>query len=262
MKTYLAGQQVVFSVPLVDSEGVVFLASAASYRVLDETGNVLLGPTVINPWLGTETAAAVTIPGVNNTLAGALVRGLRQVEVTFTTAGGTILLVDGYIIEATEPLAVPTTSFTTYGNALLVGASMPNLESWGAASRADRVSSLMAARDNLCAMSYRWEALQDPMRWIEPNFAVQRLDLLDADEFIALSPEFRVALAQAQVIQADHLLGGDGVTKWRDKGIFAMTIGESKQMFRPGVPLNLPVCAAALRVIGRYVDYSIRVGRN
>jgi hypothetical protein len=269
MKSYLAGQEVKVVLPLVDADGQSIVATAASYRVLNEEGGVVQGPASLTPWAGSETEATVTVTAGNNGLGAGVMRGLRRVELTLTTATGTKLIEDAYTIEPTEPFTVPTNSFQTYGKALLTGSLMPKMSAWDSSSRADRISALLAARDNLCKLSYKWEALLDPMQYIEPEFVAHRLDLLTNEEYLALPEEFRAALEKAQLVEANHLLTDIGTgtvagqtAKMREAGLFSMTTGESSNMFRPGKPMRHAVCEDALRVIGRYVNYSKRLGRS
>ncbi|GAL22948.1 hypothetical protein JCM19235_1249 [Vibrio maritimus] len=63
------------------------------------------------------------------------------------------------------------------------------------------------------------------------------------------------------MLEAEHLLGGDGTEDLRAKGVMSYTVGEVKQFFRTSKPLDLVVSKHALRYIGRYVQYNRRLSR-
>jgi hypothetical protein len=81
-------------------------------------------------------------------------------------------------------------------------------------------------------------------------------------QFVALPVRFKRALMLAQVAEADTLLsGGSSFEELRREGLMSMTVGESKQFFQSGKPLNLPVSRRAIGYLKPYVSYTLRVGR-
>lgn len=260
MKHYLADQAVTVTVDLVDEAGAPYDATAVSYRVLNEAGTVIVNPTVVNPWVSGSPSVTVTVPSGSNALLVDTKRGLRVVEFTLTTAAGTRLLTDTYLIEAIEPLTVPDNTFQTLAAAELLATELPKLDGWSAAARADKVAALMQARIDISALPFRY-TFADPMSHVEPEFGVDDLKLLSEAEWNALSDEFKTALYRAQVYQANDILGGDPYEARRRQGLMSETIAESSMMFRPGTPLKMPVCERAMRELSKYLVRRARVGR-
>jgi hypothetical protein len=262
MNSYIAAQDVKSVINLVDSDGSAIVATAANYRVLNEQGGVVQGPSAIAPWTGTETQASIVVTANNNQLIGTSTRGLRRVELTLTTATGTKILEDAFIIEASDPLVIAMNSFITYSQALLTASANPKWSKFNAASRSDKISALLAARDGLTRVTYKWEGLIDPRDFAEPEFVVFDLSLVSVSDYNTLPEEFKAALAKAQIAEANHLLGGDEIARFRESGLMSMTVGETSQMFRPGKPLQFPICEEAMRILGRYIQHGKRLART
>jgi hypothetical protein len=259
MDTYLAGQALTPTVELVDSAGVAITATAISRRVLDQDGTVILEAAALTPPVS-GTTLTVPVGAIYNALAEGQTRALRVIELTITTAQGVKLVTSNYIIEALEPLSVPTTSFQTFAQAQLASGNIAELAGWRTATRSTQIAALIEARNHIARLQFTYIHGQG-MNYVEPEFAIGDISLLDEEEFEALSEEFRAALALAQIYEADDILGGNPFDKRRRDGVMSETIGESSMMFRPGTPTERTVCSRALKALSRYINRSVRIGR-
>lgn len=260
MDKYLAGQALNIKVPLVDAVGALINATAVSYRLLNEAGAVIVGATVVNPFVAGSEDVTIATSSANNTLTG-VTRGLRVLELTLTTAAGPRLVEQSYLIETLEPLVVPDESFQTLKQAELLGVSMPQIPSWELASRDARVAALIQARLHIAALAYRF-TFADDQSHLEPEFGVSDLKLLSTAEFNELSDEFKVALKRAQVFEADDILAGTTTLEGKRRaGLLSETIGESSMMFRSGRRPNYSTGDRATRVLAKYLVRGLRIGR-
>ena len=68
----------------------------------------------------------------------------------------------------------------------------------------------------------------------------------------------------AQVADAAATLTPDPVEEKRAKGLILDTIGETKQMFRSGRPVNSPVCKKAMDYLRDFVvtGSALKIGRT
>jgi hypothetical protein len=262
MEKYLAGADVTVTIPFVDSSGNAFTPSSASYRVLDEDGTVLID-TIPVPWLDPGGAPVSILVGAGeNALPAGSMRALRTVEVLAKTDAGSRLLIQNYVIEASEPLVPGTNSFQTINKAELIALDIPNLPSWGNASRDERVAALIQARLNIGQMSYRYRWSQDWQNYIQPEFGLYSIIQMTQAQYLTLPIDFRQAVERAQIMEADDLLGGDPVLAKRAQGIVSETVGGSTTMFGQVRPARQLICARAMHELGRYVVKRIRLSRT
>lgn len=259
MEKYIAGQALSITVSLTDDAGVHVVASAASYRLLTETGAVLVGATAVPAFIAGDELVVIVVSGANNTLSG-VTRGLRSLELTLTTTVGPRLLEYTYLIHALEPLTVPDDSFQTLKEAILLATTMPQVGGWDGATSDDRASALIEARLHIASISYYFTFTDQSH--LEPEFGVSDLKLLTESEYDALSDEFRTALCRAQVYEADEILTGTNSYEGKRRaGVFSETIGESSVMLRPGRIADRLISDRAARVLGRYMRNTIRIAR-
>lgn len=280
MKTFSAGTQVLLSVPLQDASGNLINVASVSYHVADEAGVQVLSTTALDDFAPDSPSADIVVPAENNTLSGGALRGLRSVQLQCVTDdGNTINLQAAYALAAGDPLVVGTNSFCTFVQAEFAAMSIPSLDSWKNASDDDKLAALMDARAHIVQLSFaplnsnvNWG--QDSLNYIpEGTYTTDyvgnsnmflfngNLDLLRADQFASLPTRFVNALVKAQIVEADYILGGGDVEKKRQDGLIMDNIGESRQMFRQGKPLSLPVSRRALAFLSYYVIFAKRIGR-
>jgi len=268
MDKFLAAQTVTRTITLVNNDGTPISPTAASYRLLDESGNELVAATPVPGFSSGDGTAVIEVSPADNTLATGVSRALREIELTLTLPGGQVVQTDSYMVEILNGLAIPSESFQTLGKAELTAATIPGLIAWPAASRDDKISALVQARNNIAGLSFRriWANYQNRIEYeigqgITMGIDVLYLFLLTPAEFADLDADFKTALNRAQVLEADFLLDGDPVQKRREQGIVMEKVGEVTTMFRNGKPGRKPISEKAMRAIAMYVDDTISIGR-
>ena len=259
MNVYSDGSVVHVEVQFVQGTAL-FTPASASYRVLNESFEELVPETALAIGVG-ETVAAITVDASVNTLGGVL-RGLRLVEVTAHTDDGNIVtLAHRYIIAATHVLFVGRNSYQTFEQAILTAMDMPPLNGWRVSTEAQQVGAMIEAHHRLGLLDYA-VTFDDSQSRLGGSIYVDDINGLTEAEFMNLPERFVVAIRRAQLAEADVILGGDPVGERRRDGLMVETIGESKNMFRHGKPLEFPVSNRALRYLTGYVKLGAGLARR
>ncbi|MFK3740962.1 hypothetical protein [Massilia sp. TN1-12] len=280
MDMFSAGSAVLLSVPLQDKSGNALDVTAVSYRITDQNGVELVAVTTLDDFSPGSETADITVPAEDNQMAPGEARAMRNVELTCTIADvNTIVLHAPYVIQVADPLVVGTNSFSSFAKAEFTALSIPGLTAWAAASEDEKIAALIDARAHIVQLSFaplnsnvNWG--QDSLNYIpEGTYDTDyvgnsnmflfngNLDLLRPSQFAALPTRFVDALVKAQVAEADYILGGGDIEKKRQDGLVMDNIGESRQSFRQGKPLQLPVCRRALAYLSYFVTFAKRIGR-
>jgi len=279
MDMFSAGTTVTLQVPLQDKSGNLLDVNSVSYRITDQNGNELVATTALTDFAAGSETADITVPAEDNQLDPGVSRALRNVELLCEISGNTVIMHAAYAIETADPLLVGVNSFATFAAAQFAALSIPNLPAWGAASDAEKIAALMDARAHIVQLSFA--PLNSNINWGQDslNFIPDgtydtdyigngsmflfngNLDLLRPEQFKSLPTRFVDALIKAQVTEADYILGGGDIEKKRQEGLIMDNIGESRQMFRQGKPLTLPVCRRALAYLSYFVTFAKRIGR-
>lgn len=277
MQVYLAGTTLTIDIDLVDADGNALVASAASYSVVDENGSVIVPDTPASDFTPDAKALSVTLDAEQTRLEPGVITAARSLEVKLTlAAGNTVSLSRTVAIRAMNPLMVGTNSFQTLAGARITAMAMPSLRAWNAASELEQVAAMIDARNRICRLRFvlfdnSEAAMQNSLNYVPVGartthrvgqFFNYGLEDLTPEQFLELPAKLRSALNYAQVAQADYALGGDMVDERRRQGMVLDTIGESKQMFRNGKPLELSVCRRALEYLGPHITLSPRMGRG
>lgn len=266
MHKYPAGTAVTVAFPLTDLNNDPITPTGLSVRVLDHDGLEIVAPYA-PPNTDGDAEIEITVPAASNQVATGL--GGRTVELTITSAAGTYLKSEVYLLEGRIVFAVPTSSFQTYIQAVITGDLMPNLYEWTLAGDEERQRALLEAYLRLTRVGYRIRKRDD----IEQNVVS---DYLDIDEVIgprqwpemtlsrwnALPERFRRSVMRAQLAEANEVLRGVRPDDKRRMGILSESIGESSMMFRVGKPLDMGISAAALREVTGYLDMRMTVSRT
>lgn len=275
MDVFLAGTDVTIVVPLVDRSGNPLTVTAIEYRVIDQEGAELLPRTTLNGFVSGSASASVGVPAEKNTLAEDMLRAMRTVEL-YCTVGGNLMLLHGhYVIETASVLVAGVNSFQNYAQAEFVALSIPNIPGWSGTPEADRIAALIEARRRILKLSFTslsdardqsslFYVAEGTYKTAVPGGImglVGDMGELNEAQFNALPPKFLEALRLAQIAEADAILDTDPVELRRQKGLILDAIGESRQMFRDGKPLELPVSKRALGYLSKYISFSKRIGR-
>jgi len=279
LDVFLNNTDVTLTIDLADSSGNPLNVDAVQYRVVDQDGNVLVTQSALAGFTAGDLQATVTIPANKNQLASGSVREVRTIELICQSQSGTIGLVKSYGIEALDPLKVPDTSFQSYASAELMAMSIPNLAAYNAASEQEKIAALMDAREHIVQLNFgllnsNTNFSQDQLQYVpEGSFQSSyvarnslflfngNLALLDQSQFNQLPEKFKRALRQAQVVEANAILGGEPDDTKRGAGIVEEQIGDTRTKYGQGSALRLPVCRRALGYLSYYVTFAKRIGR-
>jgi hypothetical protein len=263
-----AGTEVKLAVPFEDENGTPFVPTAAAWTLLDENEAQIASDT-ISSIDDSAVELDVTIAGAFNVISA--IRGARCLRVAFTAASGTITVDTHYIISKADTLTLLLNSFQTYGQSLVRRESIGGmLQGWDMATARDRSSAMEGAFTKLARMAYR-VAAQDPRNYASfedddigcsPAWIVVDIASMPTQDFLGLPSNFREALARAQILEADNILGGDVIGARRQDGVLSETTGESSMMFNSRPALDRPVCKAAYREVGAYVYRRIEIARG
>jgi hypothetical protein len=268
MDIFLAGTPVALTVALQDRNGNALEAASVEYRIVNQAGDEVLPRAALTSFGGGSEAVIEVPAGLNAvatidpaTVTAAMidsffVRESRTVELFVTDdVGNTVLLTKTYTLEPAETLIAGLNSFQSFSQAELVAMDIPQLAGWNTSNEKDKIAALIEARLQICQL--RFSLLNSNV-----NFGQDNLALVTPSNFVNLPPRFKLALCRAQVTQADAILGGDPVDVRRKEGLILESIGEVKQMFRGGKPLDLPVSKRALKYLSPFVSFSQRIGRG
>ena len=276
---YLGGTDVSVVIPFVDQAGNQLVVTSAKYRVTNQAGSELIGPTNVS--VATDaTSVTLQIPAAVNTVAVGATREIRNVELYCVASGNTIILSQAYALTSTSPLQTGLNSFQTYSEALLTALDIPALEAWDSASEEQRIAALIDARERIVQLNFNLlnsnvNFGQDSLQYVpegqfQSSYVARNslfifngnLAILTPAQFNTLPERFKSALRKAQVAEADRILGGDPYDEKRQSGLVMEQVGESRQMFRTGKALQLPVCRRALGYLSYYVTFNKRIGRS
>lgn len=290
MDIFLAGTPVALTVALQDRNGNALDVASIEYRVVKQDGAEVVARTPLASFGGGSEAVIEVSAGINavaeinpaTITAGQIdaffVRESRTVELFCTDAtGNTVLLTKTYALEPAETLIAGLNSFQSFSQAELVAMDIPQLTGWNTSNEKDRIAALIEARLQICQL--RFNIINSNVNWGQDNLNYVpegayptpyagmfmfngNLALITPSNFVKLPPRFKLALCRAQVAQADAVLGGDPVDVRRKEGLILESIGEVKQMFRGGKPLDLPVSKRALKYLSPFVSFSQRIGRG
>lgn len=293
MEIYLAGTPVTLTVPMQDRNGNALTVASISYRVVDQAGLEVVPLTPLASFVATATEAIIEItadvnniapvPGTinSNQIDAFAVRGVRTVELILNVGGNSVVLNKSYALEPTDPLVVGVNSFQNFPQAELTSLDIPNMPGWAGASDKEKIAAMVDARAHICQLNFwmlnsniNWG--QDSLNYV-PEGAYQspyasggnhlfifngNLSLLTPLQFDRLPARFKAALRLAQVAEADSILGGDPVDVRRREGLLSEAIGEVRQQFRAGKPLDMPVSKRALRYLSQFVSFAKKIGRG
>jgi hypothetical protein len=280
MEAYLAGTAVNLTVPLQDSDGNALNVASLSYRVVDQNEVEKVAITALTPFVAAAIVAVIPILAGVNTIAAIPLnseitsdnldslntREIRVVELRCLLASGnTVLVKASYAVESADTLLAGINSFQSLPQAELTAMNIPAIPGWVAASDREKVAAMIAARHNINKLRFAIEWGQGNINYgtgLLGHFNTGDLSQFTPVEYDALPARLKAALRLAQVAESDALLGGDPVDVRRREGLLLESIGEVKQMFRSGKPIDLPVSKRALRYLSAFVSLSRRIGRD
>lgn len=206
----------------------------------------------------------IEVSGNLNDIGDALT-GSRMVVLTYSTDPEQPTQRFYYAIQAPSPLRAGVNSCQTMLKAMSLLPQMPPLDGWNSHDEAARVGSMVGAFEALKYIELKpgsfGENVLRQRRAADQPQATCLADLSPLD-WPLLPKEFVESFSRAQILEANHILSFDTPESLRERGVLSYSSGEVKQFFRTQKPVELGVCKAALKAIGRYVEYSRRIGRG
>ena len=251
MNKFLAGAPVTLTIPLQDRLGNTVAALGVEFEVLDRAGAVKQARQAVTV---SGNSVEVTVTSAANELADGVPRDLRTVKLYCKIDGGEQTISRSYAVEAEAILIVGVNSFQTLEEAELTAMDIFDMGDWDVMDDDDKIRALIDARTRICGIS------KGPSPW---NVKDQLGDLT-VEQYNLLPEKFKKALRLAQVADAAATLTPDPVEEKRAKGLILDTIGETKQMFRSGRPVNSPVCKKAMDYLRDFVvtGSALKIGRT
>lgn len=279
LDVFLTSTEVTLSIDLVDDAGNALNVDAVQYRVVNQDGTIVVPLTSLTTFAAGDLQATVIVSASVNTMASGNTREIRSVELVCQTESGTLGFAKTYGLETLAPLVTGANSFQSFPMAELTAMDMPNLSGWEGASEQQKVTAMIDAREHICQLNFNLlnsnaNFGQDQLAYVpegeyQSSYVAHNslfifngdLGILNETQFAALPEKFKKALRQAQVAEANAILGGESNEARRQSGIIEDEIGESRQRYRDSKPLHLPVCRRALGYLSGYVTFSKRIGR-
>lgn len=281
MLCYPENTQLAFPVEVVDAAGVPYTDNCyMEYKLYDKDGVLLFSGSDDT----VEHKTIVIIASEHNRLAEGESRSVRRLSVRCTKPeDGSLIYSEQtyYFIQSETPLTVGENSFVSYEGYLLISSATPHLDNMTDKSKEEIIIALQEAHDRLMALRFRLpyrvkmenvgyvsevpgrpRAItdDDPLQLSSYRF---KLDEVTAEEYVKLPAKFRDALAKAQVIEANEVLAPtDSIEEKRRKGVILETIHEVKMMFSSTTPVNQKISRNAMRVLGPYLDTTVRLRRT
>lgn len=195
----------------------------------------------------------------------------RVVELKYVQAGiGTNVIQQEYTIRTDgDVLVVMQNSFQTYMQAATRAASIPNLEGWNSADADARKQALSFAYGYLSRLNYEvyYDSndiyFRNRSSWGLPYInTIGRLYNYSYQDFAKLDPDFVQRICEAQIIEADDILGGNPEEADREKGLISKQVQEQIHVFRNSAPLRTSICRRTRRHLGGYLKKSVRLMRS
>ena len=250
MDKFLAGAPVTLTIPLQDRLGNTVAALGVEFEVLDRAGAVKQARQAV-----TASGDSVNVTVTATTLADDVPRDLRTVKLYCTVPGGEVTISKSFVLEADAILIVGVNSFQTLDEAEMTAMDIFDMGDWDVMDDDDKIRALIDARTRICAMSFNLLDIHRPQDDVGD---------LTVEQYNLLPEKFKKALRLAQVADAAATLTPDPVEEKRAKGLILDTIGETKQMFRSGRPVNSPVCKKAMDYLREFVvtGSALKIGRT
>ncbi len=255
MNIHRSGSSVTLTIPVTgvtDESGKTLAPTQILYALYDESEEEILASTLLSSFATGDPSAVITIDASSNTLDSGKVNGLRVVRITTTEPDESNGHLDvRYALESSKSLALLENTYQTFEQAELLTLSMPDLIGWTFAEDRKKRAALKEAYNRLGMLRFTVEGR-----------TIIGLNELSLDDFNALSPVFLAALRNAQLSEADIILGGDPIHSKREEGLLSDSVGESSIMFRPGKPLLMSVSRRSLNYLSGFVSFNNALGRR
>ncbi|KLN95662.1 hypothetical protein [Moellerella wisconsensis] len=253
---------------------------SATYSVYDGEGNELAKDVKINIKSG-DLSASFSVSESLNTLNDSD-KDMRIVTVKTKTATGMVAEFDHYYaVMASLNLMVPKQSFIPLMKAKLAAMDMYDADDFLLLSDHTQRQALIEATSKIKAMSFSLKRIYKisdteydrPQNILTTNtlpfylagdFRRNIIDFteLTDEQFASLPEYFLNDLAQACMIEAVSIIKTNGAADAREEGLLSESIGETTNMYRTGRSATQALSRKTWRLLGRYIDGTIRLSRG
>lgn len=253
---------------------------SATYSVYDGEGNELAKDVKINIKSG-DLSASFSVSESLNTLNDSD-KDMRIVTVKTKTATGMVAEFDHYYaVMASLNLIVPKQSFIPLMKAKLAAMDMYDADDFLLLSDHTQRQALIEATSKIKAMSFSLKRIYKisdteydrPQNILTTNtlpfylagdFRRNIIDFteLTDEQFASLPEYFLNDLAQACMIEAVSIIKTNGAADAREEGLLSESIGETTNMYRTGRSATQALSRKTWRLLGRYIDGTIRMSRG
>ncbi|WJW83864.1 hypothetical protein QU516_17135 (plasmid) [Moellerella wisconsensis] len=253
---------------------------SATYSVYDGEGSELAKDVKINIKSG-DLSASFSVSESLNTLNDSD-KDMRIVTVKTKTATGMVAEFDHYYaVMASLNLIVPKQSFIPLMKAKLAAMDMYDADDFLLLSDHTQRQALIEATSKIKAMSFSLKRIYKisdteydrPQNILTTNtlpfylagdFRRNIIDFteLTDEQFASLPEYFLNDLAQACMIEAVSIIKTNGAADAREEGLLSESIGETTNMYRTGRSATQALSRKTWRLLGRYIDGTIRLSRG
>lgn len=248
---------VVLSIPLEDDEDLISGVVRVEWLLQNERGALIATGFVLPD--AEQEAVDVLIEEQYNVALNGLYTTYELSYTLFTDVpkyNGALI----YQVEGPDISAEGVNTLVTPLQALSLLREVPNLGDFAAASRDVQQAGLLHAFKALAALKLSPMAFPEQYRIIDGK-PLAYITQLPPEAWQAVEPIMLRSFKVAQLIEANYSLGAADLRLMRENGILSYTVGEVKQFIDVKRPVDLGLCPGAMRLIGRYLDFSRRINR-
>lgn len=257
MQTITELNPISLTVPFEQNGAAIDAVESVTWSLRNENGDVVASDKS-TPAAG-ATNVLINIEGALNV---ALNDVITTYELTYEIAtavakfGGAIQ----YQVEKVDALVKFKNTLVTPLQALSLVRVIPNVDSFSAAGRELRAAALLYAFSALAALKLNPMVVPEKYRYVDGK-PISSISQLTVEAWAECDPAMLQNMSRAQMIEADYSLKSDEINMLREAGVQSYTVGEVKQFISSKRPAHIGMCPAAMRLVGRYLDLSRRVGR-
>ena len=251
MEAFVAGNNLGIEIEFIDSTGTYITPVSARYTLTDAEGTEIISTTAFVP---TEPTHVLSIDAASNTLTGVMIQGYRQINVLYEDEKGSTLSTDfAYIIEASNSLVAGQNSFASLGLLMISATNLSSVDEVVEGELSHVRVALRQAYRNISRLSIY-------LKLGETIYT--RSDELTHPDLALIPSADRQLLIDAQITEANFLLGGNPMEQRRRDGIMSQSVGETSEFYRTKKPLVTPVSRDTMNILSRLLDIKTRsIGR-
>lgn len=206
---------------------------------------------------------SIMIPAVFNELQNGELQAARILRVEIVTSKGSVFQSLSYVIEAEQRLVIMNNTFQTYEAAMIEANNQPNLVGWMSASEEQQKAALIEAFNRITLIPMRFSHLDIDGKPVGKEYVIlaNTWREITRDDFSEFPTYFKRALRRAQLIEANELLQGDGISRKRRAGIITEKIGESWLTLSEN-KMNYGVSSQTLMALTGLIYYRMTIARS